>query len=85
VHCLIVVVGVTVINTVVEYGIRPRFIGKEFNMPILVVFMSVLFWGLVLGPIGAILGVPMTITANKVIDFTNQDIEKGAAPKPEAT
>jgi len=26
----------------------------------------------------------MTITANKVIDFTNQDIEKGAAPKPEA-
>jgi predicted PurR-regulated permease PerM len=84
VYCLIVVVGVTVINSIVEYGIRPRFIGKEFNMPILVVFLSVLFWGVVLGPIGAILGVPMTITANKVIDFTNQDIEKGAAPKPEA-
>lgn len=73
IHCVIVVVGFIVINTIVDNIVKPRFLGKEFNISILMVFLSLLFWGWVLGPIGAILGVPMTMAVKKIIVFMNKD------------
>jgi predicted PurR-regulated permease PerM len=75
VACIIVVVGYIVINSVVDNVIKPRFLGQEFNMSILNVFLSLIFWGWVLGPMGAILGVPLTMAVQYIITFTHKDME----------
>lgn len=66
---IIVVVGFFIINTIVDNVIKPKFIGEEFNISILIVFLSLLFWGWVLGPIGAILSIPLTLTFKRLISI----------------
>ncbi len=74
-HCVLVVVGYVIFNSIIDNVIKPRFLGKEFKMSILVVFLSLLFWGWLLGAIGAILGVPLTMAVKRIVEFTNKDIE----------
>jgi len=86
--CLIVIVGFIVINSIFDNVIKPKFIGEEFDMSILTVFLSLLFWTWVLGGIGAILAVPLTITLQRgweiLNEKTNQDnLEKKAFSAPE--
>jgi len=75
IHCVIVVAGFIIINSIVDNVLKPKFLGKEFNISILMVFLSLLFWGWVLGPIGAILGVPMTMSVKKILAFMNEDVD----------
>jgi predicted PurR-regulated permease PerM len=64
---LIVVVGFVVANAVVENVLKPRFIGTELDLSILEIFLSLMFWGFVLGAAGAILAVPLTIVVKRLI------------------
>lgn len=73
IHCLIVVTGFILINALIDNVLRPKFLGKEFDMSILLVFLSLLFWGWVLGAIGAILGVPLTMAVKRMIEFMHTD------------
>jgi AI-2 transport protein TqsA len=43
--------------------LEPRFMGMGLGMSTLIVFISMLFWGWVLGNIGIFLSVPLTMTA----------------------
>jgi len=74
VHCVILVVGFVVVNAIIDNIIKPKYFGQEFNMSILLVFLSLLFWGWVLGPIGAILGVPLTMSVKKMSEFVDEDL-----------
>jgi len=58
---LIVLLGYWIINGTVDNIIKPRFIGEGLNLSILVIFISVILWGWVLGPIGGLLSVPITL------------------------
>jgi AI-2 transport protein TqsA len=57
---LLTVLGFVVVHIVVGNIIEPKVTGKGLSLSTLVVFLSLVFWGWVLGPIGMILSVPMT-------------------------
>ncbi|MEE9343784.1 MAG: AI-2E family transporter [Gammaproteobacteria bacterium] len=58
-------VAVTVLYLVVNMGVgsmlEPRLMGNKLGLSPLVVFVSLVFWGWVLGPVGMFLSVPLTI------------------------
>jgi len=66
---VIVVYGV--INAVIQSVIQPRVVGKAVNLSQTITFFSVLFWAVVIGPIGAILAIPLTLIVRLVLVDTN--------------
>jgi predicted PurR-regulated permease PerM len=58
---LIVFVAYVVINGGVQNFIQPKMMGQRLKISPVVVFVSLLVWGYLLGGIGAILAVPMTL------------------------
>jgi AI-2 transport protein TqsA len=50
-----------VINFVAEYVLFPRYTGKRLNIPPYVVLLSVVFWGWLLGALGTLIAVPITL------------------------
>jgi AI-2 transport protein TqsA len=56
-----------VINAIVQSVIQPRVIGNAVSLNQTITFFSVLFWAVILGPIGAILAIPLTLLVRLVL------------------
>jgi predicted PurR-regulated permease PerM len=58
---VLVAAGYIVVNFVIGNVIEPRLMGRKLRLSTLVVFLSLIFWGGLLGLVGAILSVPLTM------------------------
>ena len=59
-------IGHLTVNFVVGNVIEPRVMGRALGLSTLVVFLSMLFWGWLWGPVGALFGVPLTMMLKSV-------------------
>ena len=62
---IIVVGGFIVINAIIENVVKPKVMGEELNLSLSMIFISLIVWAWILGAIGAILAILLTITAMK--------------------
>jgi predicted PurR-regulated permease PerM len=74
---LIVFAGYVVINGGVQNFIQPKIMGARLSISPVVVFLSLFVWTFLLGGIGAILAVPLTLLVLTVLD--NFEVTKPAA------
>ncbi|MBK7631188.1 MAG: AI-2E family transporter [Ignavibacteriales bacterium] len=74
---VLVMVGYIVVNFIIGNVVEPRLMGRKFGLSTLVVFLSLVFWGSLLGLAGAILSVPLTMTLK--FAFENNESTKWIA------
>jgi AI-2 transport protein TqsA len=67
---VIVLLSYILINGGVQNIVQPKMMGKGLRISPLVVFISVIFWATVLGGMGALIAVPMTMIVMKLLELS---------------
>jgi predicted PurR-regulated permease PerM len=68
---ILVVIGNAAIYTVFGNILEPSLMGRRFGLSPLVIFLSVIFWGWIWGPVGMLLAVPLMMSVK--ISFENSE------------
>jgi len=78
-------IGYLIVNIGVSNFLEPVLMGRRLGLSALVVFLSLVFWGFVWGPAGALMSVPLTMIVKILLehseDFRWIAIIMGSKPK----
>ncbi len=69
-HALLTAAGYLAANVVLGCVIEPRLVAGGVGLSTVVVFLSLVFWGWVMGPIGSVLSVPLTIIVKLALEHS---------------
>lgn len=56
-----------VVNVVLQVLVQPKFVSDAVDLSLTLSFFSVIFWTFIIGPLGAILSIPLTLLARTVV------------------
>lgn len=62
-----VIVLYSAVNLVIQSVIQPRYVGNAVGLSTTLTFLSLVFWTWVLGPLGALLAIPMSLLARALL------------------
>lgn len=57
----------SVVNVVLQVLVQPKFVADAVSLSLTLSFFSVIFWTFVIGPLGAILSIPLTLLVRALI------------------
>lgn len=64
---LAVIIVYSVLNVVIQSVIQPKIVGDALGLSATLTFLSLVFWAWVLGPLGALLAIPMTLLVKALL------------------
>ena len=70
-HALLVTGIYLATNVIMGNAVEPRLMGQKLGLSALVVFLSLVFWGWVLGPVGMLLSVPLTMIVKIALEVND--------------
>ncbi|HYC34021.1 MAG TPA: AI-2E family transporter, partial [Gemmatimonadales bacterium] len=66
-RAVVILAGFLVLNFVVDNVVKPRFMQSGLDLPPIVGLLSLVIWAYLLGPVGTLLAVPLTIALRRVM------------------
>ncbi|MCT9002588.1 AI-2E family transporter, partial [Microbacterium memoriense] len=64
---LAVIAVYCVVNVTLQVMIQPKFVSDAVDLSLTLSFFSVIFWTFVIGPLGAILSIPLTLLVRALV------------------
>lgn len=80
----LVAAGYVAVNFIIGNIVEPKLMGKKLSLSTLVVFLSLIFWGRMLGLIGAVLCIPLTMALKFAFENNKSTVWLAVLLGPEA-
>ena len=80
-RALFAIIGLVVTQMASDYILQPRLMKKSMHISLLEIMLALMIWGFLLGPMGAILGVPLNLALKKYIQNPHTERDS-VAPQP---